>query len=65
MGIPELILSIIHTLLLIVLEAMKGQTAEQKAKMWDRHLERMEWWEGLFKRFSPGTPPPAASRRRR
>lgn len=37
-------LKIIELLLLIVLEAMKGQTPEQRAKMWDWYIKDVESW---------------------
>lgn len=37
-------LVIIELLLRIVLAAMEGQTAEQRAKMWDWYIRDVEWW---------------------
>ena len=40
---------IIELILEIILEAMKGQTPEQKKIMWDRHIENMKFWCDVFK----------------
>lgn len=42
-------LRIIELLLEIVLEAMRGQTPEQKAKMWDFYIRDLEWWRRFLK----------------
>ena len=42
-------LTIIELFLQIVLEAMKGQTAEQKKIMWDWYIKDIEWWRKILK----------------
>ncbi len=36
-------------LLEIVLEAMTGQTPEQKKTMWDFYIADVKWWRKAFK----------------
>lgn len=35
---------LLELLLELVLEAMKGQTPEQKKQMWDWYIEDIKWW---------------------
>ena len=39
---------VIELLLEIVLEAMRGQTPEQRAQMWQWYIEDMKWWRALL-----------------
>lgn len=40
---------IVELILEIVLEAMKGQTVEQKNKIWEIYIRDLEWWRKLLK----------------
>lgn len=40
---------IIELILEIALEAMKGQTPEQKKIMWDWYIEDVKFWRKLFR----------------
>jgi len=42
-------LAIIELLLSIVLEAMKGQSPEQKEKIWQFYINDIEWWRKALK----------------
>jgi len=42
-------LTIIELVLQIVLEAMRGQSPEQKEKMWQFYIQDMTWWRKAFK----------------
>lgn len=35
---------ILELLLELIVEAMKGQTPEQKKQMWDWYIEDIKWW---------------------
>lgn len=39
---------IVELVLEIVLEAMRGQTPEQKAQMWDWHIENVKAWRKFW-----------------
>jgi len=39
----------LELLLEIVLEAMRGQTPEQKKIIWDWYIEDIKWWRKVFK----------------
>ena len=51
-------LKIFELLLEIVLEAMRGQTVEQKQRMWEWYIKDVEWWRRVLKLDAP-TPPDA------
>jgi hypothetical protein len=40
---------IVELLLEIVLEAMRGQTPEQRRVMWDWYIEDVKWWREVLK----------------
>ncbi len=42
-------LRVIELLLEIILEAMKGQTPEQRKVMWDWYIKDIEWWRKQLK----------------
>ena len=42
-------LAIIELILRIVLEAMEGQTPEQKKQIWDWYIKDVEYWRKLLK----------------
>jgi hypothetical protein len=42
-------LTILELLLKIVLVAMEGQTPAQREKMWEWHIETIEWWRKALK----------------
>ena len=42
-------LTIIELILRIVLQAMEGQSPEQKQKMWDWYIADVERWRKLLK----------------
>ena len=44
-------LVIVELVLRIVLTAMEGQTPEQRAKIWDRHIENMEQMDTFFNKL--------------
>jgi hypothetical protein len=37
----------------MITEAMRGQTAEQRATMWAWYVKDVEFWRGLFKPQEP------------
>lgn len=39
---------IIQLFLEVVLEAMRGQTPEQKKIMWDWYIENIQFWRKVF-----------------
>jgi hypothetical protein len=40
----------------MITEAMRGQTAEQRATMWAWYIKDVEWWRGLFTLPPKGKP---------
>ena len=42
-------LRIIELVLELALEAMKGATPEQKARIWDIYLRDVDWWRRVLK----------------
>jgi hypothetical protein len=50
----ETVLQIIRLSLELALEAMKGMNDEQRQAFWARHEKRVEFWEGLLAKLSPG-----------
>jgi hypothetical protein len=42
-------LAIIELTLRIVLQAMEGQTPEQKKQLWDWYIKDVEFWRKLLK----------------
>lgn len=44
---------LIELLLEVILEAMRGQTPEQKQKMWDWYIKDVEHWRKLLKIDEP------------
>jgi hypothetical protein len=62
---PETVLQIIKLSLEITLEIVRGMPQDVKEKLWREHLERMAWWENLFRKLMPkevGPMPPAVRR---
>jgi hypothetical protein len=50
----NLVLGIIASLLKIAEKSMESMTPEQLAPFLERHEKRMEFWEGLAKKFRGG-----------
>lgn len=46
-------LKALEVLLEIVLEAMKGQTPEQRKQIWDWYIEDVKWWRKVLKIDKP------------
>ena len=47
--LPDLALAVLKVIGDIVLEAMQGQTPEQKKQMWEWYIEDMKWWRNKLK----------------
>lgn len=41
-------LNLANTLAQIVLEAMKGQSPEVRAKLWERHIKDLDKWDAFW-----------------
>lgn len=48
---------IIELVLEIVLEAMKGQSPEQREKMWGRYIEDSDKWRAFWEKLFGSKPP--------
>lgn len=46
-------LQLANTIGLIVLEAMKGQTPQQKEAIWNWYVEDVKWWRKWLKLDTP------------
>jgi hypothetical protein len=51
------ILAIIRLSLEITLEVIKGIPIEQRQAMWERHEQRIQFWQNLFERVSKEAKP--------
>jgi hypothetical protein len=47
------ILAIVELSLKITLLAMESQSLDQRQRLWQQHIDRMDWWQRLFEKLNP------------